>query len=65
MAALRARLESTPAPVASAELLRGARFVRDRYGWHEVVRVNARIVTVRAGYRWGDRIAIHKILEWT
>jgi hypothetical protein len=39
--------------------------VRDRYGWHEVVRVNARIVTVRTGYRWGDRIAIHEILEWT
>jgi hypothetical protein len=43
--------------------LRGARFVRDRYGWHEVVRVNARTVTVRTGYSWGDRIAMHKILK--
>jgi hypothetical protein len=39
--AIRARLESAPAPAGSAEMLRGARFERDRYGWHEVVRVNA------------------------
>jgi hypothetical protein len=34
-----------------AESLRGAWFVRDRYRWHEVVRVNARTVTVRSDYR--------------
>jgi len=64
VAAIRARLEQAPARVASAESLRGARFVRDRYGWHEVVRVNARTVAVHTGYSWDARVAVSKILEW-
>ncbi|GAA1270763.1 hypothetical protein GCM10009609_37330 [Pseudonocardia aurantiaca] len=63
MAAIRARLGQAPARVASAESLRGVRFVRDRYGWREVVRVNTRTVTVHTGY-WDARVAVSKILEW-
>jgi hypothetical protein len=62
--AIRAQLEQAPAQDVDAESLRGARFVRDRYGWHGVVRVNARTVTVRTGYRWDARIAVSKIVEW-
>jgi hypothetical protein len=41
--------------------LKGARFVKDRYGWHEVVRVNAKTVTVKTPYSWTDSIPIGKI----
>jgi hypothetical protein len=47
-----------------AEVSRGARFVPDRYGWHELVRAYARTTTVRTGYSRDARIALHKILEW-
>ena len=41
-----------------------ARFVRDRFGWHRVVRVSAKSVTVETGYSWTDRIVLDKILEF-
>jgi len=45
------------------EDLAGARLVRSHTGWHKVVRVNAKSVSVESGYSWVDRIAIDKILE--
>lgn len=52
---------------AKAELtvadIKTAKYVRDRYGWHKVVRVSAKSVTVETGYSWTDRIALGKVLE--
>ncbi len=42
---------------------KAARIVRDELGWHVVVRVNAKSVTVKTAYSWTDRIARAKILE--
>lgn len=57
----RAHAAGPVAPV-TAEALRGAIAVRDRYGWHRVVRVNAKSVTVETGYSWTDRLPIEKII---
>ena len=38
-------------------------FVRTRHGWHRVVRVSAKSVTVETGYSWTDRIALGDVLE--
>ena len=43
--------------------VKGAGFVRDEYGWHRVVRVSAKSVTVETPYSWTDRIALDRILE--
>lgn len=40
-----------------------AKAIRTRFGWHEVVRVNAQSVTVKTPYSWTDRILRKKILE--
>ena len=45
------------------EDVQGARLIRTDTGWHEVVRVNAKSVTVETGYSWTDRIALGKVLE--
>ena len=55
--AKKAHVDLTP------DQLKGAKYVRDRYGWHEVVRVNGKSVTVKTGYSWNDSIAIGKILQ--
>jgi hypothetical protein len=47
----------------TADDIQGATRVRDRFGWHEVVRVNKTSVTVATGYSWTDRIAIDRIIE--
>lgn len=47
----------------SAEDVRGSRFVRDSVGWHRVVRVSTKSVTVETSYSWTDRIALDKVLE--
>lgn len=65
--ALVAFLESTPAPVADStpvEVPRTAIAVRDQFGWHKVVQVNAKSVTVRTAYSWDDRIALGKITDY-
>jgi len=54
--------ESAP-PKPTAEEIRAATLVRDQFGWHRVVRVNAKSVTVHTPYSWTDRIAIDAILE--
>ena len=41
----------------------GATHVRDQFGWHRVVRVNAKSVTVETGYSWTDRIEVADILD--
>ena len=38
----------------TAEDVKGARFIRDQFGWHKVVRVSAKSVTVETGYSWTD-----------
>lgn len=47
----------------TAQDLEGAKFVRDSLGWHKVVRVSAKSVTVSTNYSWTDRIALDKITE--
>ena len=37
--------------------------VRDSYGWHRVIRVNAKSVSVESGYSWTDRIPLANVLE--
>ena len=37
--------------------------VRDSYGWHRVIRVNAKSVSVETGYSWTDRIPLANVLE--
>jgi hypothetical protein len=41
--------------------LDGATLVHDGYGWHEVVRVNGKTVTVKTPYSWTETIAHGKI----
>lgn len=50
-------------PRLTADDVRAARFVRDEFGWHKVVRVSAKSVTVETPYSWTDRIPLAKILE--
>lgn len=47
----------------TADSVRGATHVRDRFGWHKVVRVSSKSVTVETGYSWTDRIPLDKIHE--
>lgn len=47
----------------TAEDVKGSTFVRDSLGWHRVVRVSAKSVTVETPYSWTDRIPLGKILE--
>lgn len=47
----------------TAEMLQGAVAVRDRWGWHRVVRVNAKSVTVATEHSWTGRIPIGQVLE--
>jgi hypothetical protein len=37
--------------------------VRTRHGWHEVVTVNAKSVTVRTPWSWNERIPRAKVIE--
>ena len=48
----------------TAEDLAGAWAVRDRFGWHRVVRVSTRTVTVETGFSWTDRIPVERVLEY-
>lgn len=41
----------------------GAVAVRDRLGWHRVVRVNQKTVTIKTGYSWTDLLPIDRVLE--
>jgi hypothetical protein len=41
----------------------GALLVRDEFGWHRIIRVNAKTVTVATPYSWTETIPYAKILE--
>lgn len=60
-AAERARRDA-PVPFTEGQL-RTAAFVRDKHGWHRVVKVNAKSVTVETPWSWTDRIDRSKVLE--
>lgn len=44
--------------------LANASHVRDSVGWHRVVRVSAKSVTVETQYTWTERIPIDRILQF-
>lgn len=60
---LQQQIKSASAKPVDPADLKGARFVRDRYGWHEVDKVNAKTVSVKTGYSWTDRIPHDRIHE--
>lgn len=47
----------------TADELAAATHVRTETGWHKIVRVLAKSVTVETGYSWTDRYALAKIIE--
>jgi hypothetical protein len=53
---------TAPVPFTPDEL-NAARAIRTSVGWHRVVKVNAKSVTVATGYSWNDRYTLDKILE--
>lgn len=63
-AAARAEHAERTKPVPfTAEELRAATHIRTATGWHKVVRVSAKSVTVETGYSWTDRHPLARILE--
>lgn len=63
-AAAIARYKARIAPVPyTPEELAAAVAVRTIVGWHRVVKVNAKTVTVETVHSWTDRYEISKILE--
>ena len=52
--------EKTREKFTAADLT-GAEFVRDDIGWHRVVRVNAKTVTVTTAYSWTERVPIEQV----
>jgi len=49
-------------PYTDAEL-KAARYIRTKHGWHEVVRVSAKSVTVRTEWSWNDRVLFADVIE--
>jgi hypothetical protein len=49
-------------PYTVAEL-KAARHIRTRHGWHEVVRVSVKSVTVRTCWSWNDRVMLADVIE--
>lgn len=58
-----ARAEEASRVRFTAAELAGVTHVRDRFGWHRVVKVNAQTVTVETAHSWTERIRIDRILE--
>lgn len=56
-------IEATRARFAADDLA-GAVAVRTELGWHKVVRVSAKSVTVETPYSWTDRIPVGDVLEF-
>lgn len=62
---LLARREAEKARVKfTADDLTGARLIRTDNGWHEVVRVSAKSVTVKTPYSWTDRYPHARVIEF-
>jgi len=51
-----------PVPYTADEL-KAATHIRTETGWHKVVRVSAKSVTVETGYSWTDRHPLARIIE--
>lgn len=63
-AATKAAYAARTAPVPfTADELKAATHIRTESGWHKVVRVSAKSVTVETGYSWTDRYALGKVLQ--
>lgn len=56
------RERTKPVPF-TADQLKAAKAIRTSSGWHRVVKVNSKSVTVETGYSWTDRYTIEKVLE--
>lgn len=65
LAAAEAREAEAERPRLTADDVRGATRVRDKHGWHKVVRVNATSVTVETGCSWTDRIPFDRVIAVT
>jgi hypothetical protein len=63
LTALRARAGQEQSPSLDLSKLSEARFIRTRYGWYEVVRVNRATVKVKAAPGMDDLVKVSKILE--
>lgn len=61
--AARAAQDAADRALVTPDAIKAAAFVRDSFGWHRVVRVSAKSVTVKTAYSWDERIAVAKILE--
>lgn len=50
----------------SKEVLKNANahFVKNRFGWHEIVRINEKTVTVKTPYSWTEQIAYANVTDW-
>lgn len=48
----------------TAHDLRGVSHVRTDLGWHRVVRVSAKSVTVETEYSWTDRVPVERVLQY-
>jgi len=57
------RADEAARPKLTADDVRSAVAVRDQFGWHRVVRVNAKSVTVETPYSWTERIPLERVLE--
>lgn len=54
---------AVPAGGFTPEQLAAAKFIRTRYGWYEVAKVNKKSVKVKAAPGWDDTIPVKRILE--
>jgi len=57
------RARADESAVCDLASLREGDLVRTDLGWHRVVRVNAKSVTVETGYSWTDRYPLDRIIE--
>lgn len=63
-AAVKAEYAERNAPVPfTPDELRAATHVRTPTGWHKVVRVSAKSVTVETGHSWTDRHPLARVLQ--
>lgn len=63
-AAARAEYAERNKPIPyTLDELRAATHIRTATGWHKVVRVSAKSVTVETGYSWTDRHPLQRIIE--
>lgn len=63
IALAKARQAKASRRVFTRDDLEGVTQIRTRHGWHRVLRVNAKTVTVATDYSWTDRYRHDEILE--